>query len=92
MSPTLRQSIAALLEAGPQSARELARALDITPREIEEHLEHLARSHKTRLRQDPARCLGCGFVFNKRQKIKAPGRCPRCRAMRIRGPWFWMEK
>ncbi len=91
MSATIRQVLATLLETGEYSARELARELDLTPREVEEHLFHLQRSLKPRLRVTPARCRGCGYTFSGRERLAAPGRCPRCRQQRIQGPWFHLK-
>ncbi|MFZ5585514.1 MAG: transcriptional regulator [Thermodesulfobacteriota bacterium] len=88
MTPTLRQTILELLALGERSAEDLARTLLITPREVEEHLPHLARSHKGRLRVSPARCRHCGYVFSDRRRLDAPGRCPRCKREQVEGPWF----
>lgn len=88
MSATIRQILASLLESSDYSARELARELVLTPREVEEHLVHLKRSLKSRLHVTPARCQACGFTFSHRHRLAAPGRCPRCRQERIQGPWF----
>ncbi len=91
MSATIRQVLATLLENGEYSARDLARELRLTPREVEEHLVHLRRSRKSHLRITPARCRGCGFTFSSRERLAAPGRCPRCRQQRIQGPWFRLQ-
>jgi predicted Zn-ribbon and HTH transcriptional regulator len=88
MSHTDRQAMAALLARAPLSARDLAYELQLTPAEVEAHLEHLRRSHKKNLRMTPAECQACGFVFKKRDRLDAPGRCPVCRAQRVAGPWF----
>ncbi len=88
MSPTCRQALAELLRRQSLSARELAEILLLEESEVEHHLEHLRRSHKSRLRLAPARCLACGYVFRGRERIKAPGRCPCCREERVAGPWF----
>jgi predicted Zn-ribbon and HTH transcriptional regulator len=88
VSPTIRQVLASVLESRELSAAELARELVLTPGEVENHLGHLKRSHKDRLRLSPARCQDCGYVFRKRDRLDAPGRCPRCRGQRVEGPWF----
>ena len=88
VSQTLRQSMAQLLRQGPLTARELAEMLLLTPREAEHHLRHLERSHKHRLRVEPARCRACGYRFRGRRRLDAPGRCPRCKEQPIDGPWF----
>ncbi len=91
MSPTLRQTLAALLESGEHSARSLAEALLLTPAEVEAHLAHLKRSHKNRFKVRPAVCAACDYRFNRRSRLDAPGRCPRCKAQRVEGPWFSLE-
>ncbi len=77
-----------MLRDGPWSAQELADALLLTRREAEGHLEHLKRSLKGRLVMEPARCRACGYLFARRGRLDAPGRCPACRGQRIEGPWF----
>ncbi|HEB50373.1 MAG TPA: transcriptional regulator [Desulfobulbus sp.] len=72
-------------------ARELSRALHIPEREVYGHLEHIARSLKTRglrLEVEPARCLDCGFVFRKRTKLAPPGHCPGCRGSHLQRPRY----
>ena len=44
------------------------------------------------LGEAPAECLACGFAFRKRDRLTTPGRCPRCRAERIRPAEFWIER
>ena len=85
---TIRQNIEQMLQQGPWSAQELASALLLTRQEVEGHLLHLQRSLKRRLVVEPACCLACGYVFAKRSRLDAPGRCPECRGQRIEGPWF----
>ena len=77
-----------MLTQGPWSALELAGELLITRRETEDHLVHLERSLGKNLMVTPAQCRGCGYVFSKRRRLDAPGRCPACRGQRIDGPWF----
>jgi hypothetical protein len=36
----------------------------------------------------PAECRKCGFVFQKREKLKKPGKCPICRSESIEEPLF----
>jgi predicted Zn-ribbon and HTH transcriptional regulator len=88
MSLTLRQTMIRLLERQELTAHDLARALLLTPREVEEHLPHLLKSLKNRLKISPAQCRQCGYVFKDRQRLDTPGRCPRCRQELVEGPWF----
>jgi transcriptional regulator len=88
MSRTLRQTMIHLLEREELTAHDLARILLLTPGEVEEHLPHLRKSLKNRLRITPARCRQCGYVFRDRQRLDTPGRCPRCRRELVEGPWL----
>jgi predicted Zn-ribbon and HTH transcriptional regulator len=88
---TTRRQILILLEEGPYSAREISSAVHRTEKEVEDHLEHLRKSLRSGGRQldrIPAECRGCGFVFRKRDRLKAPTRCPVCRGEAISDPSF----
>jgi hypothetical protein len=91
---TVRQHIRRALEEGPHTAHELATRVRAREREVEGHLEHIARSvarEGARLRVDPAACLSCGYVFADRRRLTCPGACPACRRQRIAPPAFWIE-
>jgi len=91
---TIRRQIRALLEEGAHSAKEISFAIRIPEKAVENHLEHLRKSLHTegrRLTQVPAECRGCGFVFRKRDRLKAPGRCPVCKGESISDPSFRVE-
>jgi hypothetical protein len=60
-------------------------------KEILGHLEHLERSLLNQgcsLAVEPAECCRCGFVFNKRERLKKPGCCPVCRGEVLHEPLF----
>ena len=91
---TVRRQIRTLLEDRPHSAKEISFAIRRPEKEIENHLEHLRKSlhaEGCRLTQVPAECRGCGFVFRKRDRLKAPGRCPVCKGESISDPSFRVE-
>ncbi len=91
---TLRRRIRAFLEEGPHTAREISFAVRMREKDVEEHLERLRKSlhaEGRRLTQVPAECRACGFVFRKRDRLKAPGRCPVCRGESISDPSFRIE-
>ena len=91
---TVRRQIRALLMAGPHTAKEISAAIRRPEKEIGNHLEHLRKSlhaEGCRLTQVPAECRGCGFVFRKRDRLKAPGRCPVCKGESISDPSFLIE-
>ncbi|HSL91466.1 MAG TPA: hypothetical protein VK863_02360 [Candidatus Limnocylindrales bacterium] len=91
---TVRRQIRALLEEGAHSAKEISFTIRMPEKEVENHLEHLRKTlhaEGRRLTQVPAECRGCGFVFRKRDRLKAPGRCPVCKGESISDPSFRVE-
>ena len=79
-----RQLIDRLAET-PRSVSSVARELGLKRGEIEEDFEHLIRSARAAghvVTIEPARCRGCGFVFDER-KLAKPSKCPACRGGRI---------
>jgi hypothetical protein len=90
-SGTIRRRIRALLLEGPRTALEISSAVRRPEKEVASHLEHLRKSLHSeghRLVQRPAECRGCGFVFRKRERLTAPGRCPVCKGESISDPSF----
>ncbi len=88
---TLRQEILFHLQQGPLSARELSALVHIREKDVLPHLKHLERSLRRlglRLVVDPAKCIGCGYRFENRQRFSKPSACPRCRGQRIESPAF----
>lgn len=88
---THRTALRDALRAGPQTARELSARVGLPEKQVAGHLEHLGRSLKAagqRLEVEPARCLDCGFVFRKRDRLSRPSRCPVCRSERLDAPRF----
>ncbi len=88
---TLRAALRDALRAGPLTAHELSARVRIPEKQVAEHLEHLGRSLRAgseRLHVEPARCLDCGFVFRKRDRLTRPSRCPVCRGERVDAPRF----
>jgi predicted Zn-ribbon and HTH transcriptional regulator len=67
-------------------------------RKVEEDIEHLALSLKSRSNGKeriailPARCLNCGYTFKDNRKAKRPSKCPKCKSFRIEGPWFYITE
>lgn len=90
-SDTVRRRILADLEQGPLSAFDLSGLVGIPEKEVAGHLEHIRRTlHHTgrRLEVQPAECTKCGFLFEKRNRLTRPSRCPVCRSESIHAPLF----
>lgn len=88
---TLRQQIVKLLQQRTVSAKELSMAIGLPEKQVFHHLEHIQRSFQQQKEQlciEPAVCKKCGFVFQKRQRFRKPGKCPACRGQAIEEPRF----
>jgi predicted Zn-ribbon and HTH transcriptional regulator len=88
---TVRRRILSELEQGPLSALDLSGLVGIPEKEVAGHLEHIRQSlHRTtrQLTVRPAECSKCGFVFEKRNRLTRPGKCPVCRSESIHAPLF----
>lgn len=88
---TVRDRICAALRQRPHTALQISAAVGIAHREVIGHLEHLRRSLPHRgeqLEVAPARCPACEYVFEDRDKLGRPSRCPECRAQRVQPPRF----
>lgn len=97
LSETIRERIIKILRDHhkPLTAEEITELLDLTdlkPKDIYEHLKHIAKSVRAKghevLVMVPPSCRSCGFVFTNLDKPKRPSKCPRCRSERISPPLF----
>ena len=92
---TTRQRIIELLTDIPMATHQLARALGITERQVEEHLAHViktvTRDRSRRFLREPSSCLDCGFMFRDRTRLTRPSRCPQCRSEGITPPRYHIE-
>lgn len=88
---TVRQGVIALLKEETLTAKELSSLAGISEKEVLEHLAHIKTALHGKLVVTPPRCLGCGFSFQKRERLKKPGRCPVCRSERVADPAFKVE-
>ena len=92
---TARDMILQALGAEPLSARELSQRAGLSEREVVSHLQFLQKSLKhgaQRLQLTPPRCLACGFIFHKRERLTRPGRCPICRSTHLCDPLFSLDQ
>jgi transcriptional regulator len=89
-----RRHLLDLVSAEPRTASSLARELGLDRRDMEDDLRHMIRSARASGHEvivEPARCKGCGFVFEEDRLLK-PGRCPACRESRIYEPLIRVTK
>lgn len=88
---TVRRDLIGLMKGRQCSAKELSGMARIPEKEVYEHLDHIQKSlHKDgqTLTVTPAQCRRCGFIFQKREKLRKPGRCPVCKNESIEEPLF----
>ena len=88
---TIRKEIISLLEHKEMNAREISTAVGVGEKEVYTHLFHIARSIKHQRKKliiTPAKCLGCGYVFEKRKRFTRPSRCPICKSEHIQNPMY----
>jgi predicted Zn-ribbon and HTH transcriptional regulator len=91
---TVRRKILSRISTCACTAKEISSAVRRPEKEVSGHLEHLRKSLRAegrRLVLVPAECRGCGFVFRKRDRLNAPGRCPVCKGEAISDPAFRVE-
>lgn len=72
----------------PMSIRDIARALELSPRDVEQDIRHLLKSLKQSAYGavvTPAQCRKCGFTFQD-DKLRKPGKCPACHSTWIKEP------
>jgi len=94
MLGTIRQKMILLLGEESLGVRDLSQALGISEKDAYAHLEHIQRSVSRQgkdLVMVPCECLSCGYVFKDRERVKKPGRCPKCRQSHILGAMFKIE-
>jgi predicted Zn-ribbon and HTH transcriptional regulator len=91
---TVRHIMLSMLEEGPHTARELSGRVGIPEKEVYDHLDHIKKTTSKSQRKlivTPPECKKCGFVFTKLERLRKPGKCPRCKGESIRGPMFTIE-
>ncbi len=89
-----RELLLQALSAEPLTVRALSQAAGLSERDVLDHLRHLQKSlkaQKRRLVMMPATCIDCHFIFQKRERLARPGKCPICRSTHLSGPHFSLE-
>ncbi len=90
----MRDVIREALAGRPLSAHDISQRAGVSEKDVAEHLEHLQRSVRAkggRLVIKPAECLGCGYVFRDRAKLKDPGTCPKCQGSHLAASTYRIE-
>jgi predicted Zn-ribbon and HTH transcriptional regulator len=88
---TIRDQLHKELRGGFVTARQLSTLVRISEKAIPAHLEHLRKSAAgagERFEVEPAVCNKCDYVFEDRDKLTRPTRCPKCKGERIDPPRF----
>ena len=83
-----RKTLIDLLLNNPMSLKQISRAVDESPGQIEDDLNHLVRSLKhTEYKAviEPASCRACGFEFSE-GNVSKPSKCPSCHSTWLREP------
>jgi len=91
---TVRKHIMSALEEQPLTAKEISGIVSIPEKSVFNHLEHIQKTANRSgfiLVTTPSECKKCGFVFIKREKLKKPGKCPKCRNETITQPVFSLQ-
>ena len=89
---TIRQKITELLKVKPVDTGYLSRALGVTQRAIEHHLEHVAKSVGKKFEITASICNDCGFTYKDRSRTTKPTKCPKCRSESIMPPLFFVRE
>jgi predicted Zn-ribbon and HTH transcriptional regulator len=91
---TFRKDLLTLLSVQPRSVLSLARDLGLRRGDITDDLQHALRSARAAGHQViviPARCRGCGFIFDE-EKLSKPSKCRQCRGTRLYEPQIRVER
>lgn len=89
-----RKNLIELLLGNPMTVNQIARAVDESPRQVADDLQHLFRSLKhTEYKAvvEPAICRACGFEFSE-EKLTKPSKCPQCHRTWLLEPRIGIEK
>lgn len=91
---TVRNNIKSILQEQPLSARDISGVVRIPEKAVYDHLQHIQKTisrRGLRLIITPSECKKCGFVFEKREKLSKPGKCPECRNEAITEPVYLIK-
>lgn len=85
---TIRKGIIAIIERDEHSAKDISAEIGIREKDVYDHLDHIRKSRGKAFIVTPARCKKCNFIFEKREKLKKPSKCPICHNQTIKAPLF----
>ncbi|MBI5182116.1 MAG: transcriptional regulator [Nitrospirae bacterium] len=90
---TIRQEIKDLLMDRLLTSKDISKIIRIKEKDVIDHLNHIAISvGKKDFIIEPSICMKCGFVFNKRERLTSPSRCPVCKHEGVSEPRFGIKK
>lgn len=88
---TVRRQIIDLLGTGTYSAKDISAEVHLPEKDVYGHLDHirktLARDGRKFMVIGPE-CRKCGFVFTRMDRLRNPGKCPKCRSESVHEPQF----
>jgi transcriptional regulator len=85
---TRREQLVHFLTSAEHTPRDLATLMRLPIRDLLDDLDHVRRSYLGSFTIKPAVCRSCGFLFDQRDKMNTPSRCPTCKSERVAGPWL----
>ena len=88
---TVRKQIIEFLKAKPADTRSISKAVGISQRAVESHLEHIAKSVGKAFEITPPQCMDCGYKFRDRSRPTKPSRCPKCKSEGILPGMFFVK-
>lgn len=83
---TIREELLRWLEGRELTVGELSKVVGKSEKEIYDHLEQLQKSGLLVI--IPAECGKCDYIFESREKVKKPSKCPKCKSTYIKQPLF----
>ena len=89
---TRREKIVELLTKNEDmTLQELADLTQSAVKTIANDLDSVRKTIKSenkRIEVNPAKCLGCNYIFSGRNRISDPSKCPECHSERISSQRF----
>ena len=91
---TIRHQIIEALKVRPMDTLELAALFQVSQREIEHHLTHIAKSAKKlglKMAISISECQNCEYTFAGIERFNIPVCCPKCDGQKVTAPFFELQ-